>query len=95
MHPYQSMRRIVRDKAYVPLIWLPTVCLGLWWLLGLIVSRYEVLRSLGLSIVVNQLSKIHAMDWMMAFGFMWGIVFLLLWQLMLGYLFVRFRKVVR
>ena len=48
LHPYQSMRRIMREGVYIPLVFLPMVLFMFWWGLGFVISRVAVLESLGL-----------------------------------------------
>jgi len=92
IHPYQSVRRIVRDNFYKPLVWLPSVTLVIWWLLAFLVSRWNVLATLGLSFLAIRLEHWGPTQISLAFMFVWGVIFLLCWQLILSYLFFRFTR---
>lgn len=92
LHPYQSMRRIVRERVFRPLVLLPLVTAVGWWVTGAVVARINVLASLGLSLVSGKLSGIWVTGWVLSFGWVTGVVFLGLWQIMLGYLYWRFRN---
>jgi hypothetical protein len=90
IHPYISMRRIMRDKVYSSLVYLPSVCLGLWWLIGLIIAQFNVLVSLHLAVVANWLDVLSFKPLLWSFIFIWVSVFLILWQFLLAYLLLRF-----
>ena len=91
LHPYQSMRRVVREGVFLPLVFLPSVCLGLWWFFGLVISRVALLSGLGLGLVADSLERFGPTQIVLSFGFVWVVVVLLLWQGVLVYLFWRFR----
>ena len=93
VHPYQSVRRIVRDDFYKPLVWLPSITLLIWWSVSFLISRWNVLATLGLSFLAISLDHWGPTQIILAFLFSWGVVFLLGWQLVLGYLFIRFQKI--
>ncbi|MFA6814372.1 MAG: hypothetical protein GX943_01455 [Candidatus Pacebacteria bacterium] len=79
LHPYQSMQNLVRDKVFIPLMFLPTLLAGIfyflfaWWLLALFYDS-----SLFFRLVYR------------SFFF-----FFLFWQILLIYLFWRFRRAFR
>ena len=76
LHPYQSMQNLVRDKVFVPLMFLPTllatICylLFAWWLLDLFYDGSIVFRLIYRS----------------------SFFFFLYWQILLIYLFWRFKR---
>lgn len=76
LHPYKTVQEIVRRGIPGSAIMLPTLI----WIIGFLILRtlehflYGLLPALGF--------------WW--FIFVWGTVFLLFWQLMLLYLFIRF-----
>lgn len=92
VHPYQSVRRIVRDQFYRPLIWLPSVCLAFWWLLGAVIARFNILATLRLRFVVEAINTVSFKQYLFSFIFLWGATFLILWQVLLVYLYIRFRN---
>ena len=94
LHPYQSVRRMHRERVYESLVWLPSVCLLIWWVFGLVVSRLDVLASMGLYFLVVPVDKLGITRVVLVFGFVWGGVFLLMWQGLLWYLWRRFRVLV-
>lgn len=92
LHPYQSVRGIVRDNFYRPLVFLPGVSLLGWWLLGAIIARFNILASLRLNIIAQAIDQVGFKQYMFVGIFLWGMIFLILWQVLLGYLFVRFER---
>lgn len=93
IHPYQSMRRVVRQGVFVPLVLLPSVCLAGWWFLGIVVGHVAVLASLGFGWAARGLATFYYTPMIMYFVFVWVGIFLILWQGLLWYLYVRFSKV--
>jgi len=91
MHPYQSVRRMVREEVFVPLVMLPSVVLMVWWMVGVVVANFNVLATLGLGLVAVELERRGPTQIVLSLAWLWGVVFLLLWQVMLGYLYRRFR----
>jgi hypothetical protein len=68
---------------------LPGVCLTFWWLGAIIVSRLGMVEeALGFSAAQG----LGLLRWILAFVFVWGGMVLIIWQVVLGYLFIRFRK---
>lgn len=94
LHPYQSMRRVVRERVFVPLVLEPLVFLGVWWGLGVVVAHFTVLEKLGLLKMSVVLESVWLTRPVMYFGFVWGGVFLVLWQVMLFYLWWRFKGII-
>ena len=78
-HPYKTVQNIVRKSIPSSSIFFPLVC----WIVGMLLLRalehymWFVVPSLGL--------------WW--FLFVWGTTFLLFWQILLVYLFLRFSSV--
>jgi hypothetical protein len=76
LHPYQSMQNLVRDQVFIPLMLLPTLLAGLfyvlfaWWLLALFYDGSIVFRLVYRSF----------------------FFFFLFWQILLVYLFWRFKR---
>ena len=93
MHPYQSMRRIVRQEVFVPLVMLPGVCLVGWWMVGVLVGHFPVLAKFGFGFLAISLDKLGWVRLSLYFGFVWVGMFLILWQCLLLYLYWRFSKV--
>lgn len=94
LHPYTSIRKLVRDEFYRPLVYLPTVCLIFWWGLGMIIARFNVLATLRLSLLARAIEAISFKQVAFSFIFLWGVFFLLFWQVVLGYLFYRFSSTI-
>lgn len=92
LHPYASMRRVVREKMYRPLLWLPAVVLLVWWLAGLLVAHWPLLVMAGLGVVAEEFGRWGAVGLVMELVWVGGVVFLVLWQGLLYYLYRRFRK---
>jgi len=95
LHPYQSMRRLSTNKLYRPLTFLPLVTFLFWWLLGFVVSRFNVLATLGLPFFAVQLEHWSPTQIALSFIFAWGIILLLLWQTLLMYLYFRFKPLTK
>lgn len=79
VHPYQSMQNLVRDRVFIPLMFLPTFLaiifylLFAWWLLGLFYDGSLIFRLIYRSF----------------------FFFFLLWQILLFYLYWRFKRAFR
>lgn len=88
LHPYMTVRKIVREKFLRPLVLLPMVSGILLWIATVMMVHGGalLLSSLGMGLP----SGIKAS---LAFMFWWMAWFLGLWQVVLIYLFVRFTKV--
>lgn len=93
IHPYQSVRALVRDDFYKPLVWLPGLMLAMWWFLGFLISWLPVLSKFGLSVLANGLEKWGATQLVMSFVFVWGVIFFVVWQILLTYLWVRMKEI--
>ena len=86
-HPYITMREITRERFLRPLVIMPVV----WWILSWIVA--VVIGRMGLWFGLNESLWTIPVGKGLVFGWLWGTVFLGLWQVVLGYLYVRFRKI--
>ncbi len=88
LHPYATLRKMVRDRLLRPLVLLPMVsAVALWAVTVIVVHMGAVIMSgVGWTTpgVVKQL---------LALMFWWGVWFLGLWQVVLVYLFARFMRV--
>jgi H+/Cl- antiporter ClcA len=79
LHPYQSMQNLVRDQVFMPLMLLPTLLAGIfyvlfaWWLLTLFYDGSLIFRLVYRSF----------------------FFFFLYWQILLIYLFWRFKRAFR
>ncbi len=87
VHPYITMREIMRERFLRPLTLVPTV---LWILLWLAVFW---LARLGLVLGLNTGWWVMPLGRVLVFGWIWSWIFLGLWQLLLLYLYVRFRLI--
>jgi hypothetical protein len=84
IHPYVTMREIVREHFLRPLAVLPVVMWIMSWVAAVVIGRIGLwLDFAGLWWTVP-LGKVLVFLWM------WFTVFLVLWQMVLGYLYVRF-----
>lgn len=86
LHPYKTMRELVRGRVFAPLTLVPMVVGCLFWVVGLLSLRFGwvILWVLGLMATSRFIN-------LLAFLWWWMVVFLLLWQVVLLYLFLRFR----
>lgn len=82
-HPYQSVFRIVRAQFYEALVLMPMVLLIWWWVLGVVLAHANVLLSLGLPQVAGAIALVPYKQQVLSFVFVYGVCFLLLWQLVL------------
>lgn len=90
LHPYMTLRRMVRDRLLRPLVGLPFVSAVFLWMATLVAVRMGALflDVLGVGVPVGT-------TMILAFLFWWVVWFLVLWQVVLAYLFVRFSIVLR
>ena len=93
LHPYKTVRELVRRPQFGPMIVTPLVVWLFVWATGVVAFRFGwvVFYLLDLLIGVGETP-----EWFMgglAFVFWWMSWFLLLWQGLVGYLWVRFRSV--
>ena len=88
LHPYKTVRELRRKPQFGPLVVVPMVVWGVFWVVGMVGLRFGwvVLWGLGLEATVRFVN-------ILAFMFWWITVFLGLWQIVVGYLWVRFRVV--
>lgn len=87
LHPYKTVRELRRRPAFTPLVGVPVVTWLVAWFVTLVGLRFGwvILWVLGL---VATPRFIH----ILAFLWWWLTVFLVLWQGMLLYLWVRFKS---
>lgn len=88
IHPYITMRKMVRDRLMRPLAFLPIVTAMCLWVGGGVIVGIGSLALGVLGIVLP--------GWIigaMGFLFWWIMWFLVLWQVVLGYLLFRFLMV--
>src|SRR3989344_5697503 len=81
LHPYATLRKMVRDKLLRPLIFLPLVATVMVWGVAVVVVHVGAVVALGLGVDMPEVSK-----WLLAFLFWWMWWFLGLWQVVLLYL---------
>lgn len=79
LHPYQSMQNLVRDQVFIPLMLLPTFLAGIFYLLF---AWWLVALFYDNSLVFRLIYR--------SFFF-----FFLFWQILLIYLFARFKRAFR
>jgi hypothetical protein len=79
LHPYQSMQNLVRDQVFIPLMLLPT----------LLASIFYILFAWWLLALFYDGSVIFRLVYRSFF------FFFLFWQILLIYLFYRFRRAFR
>lgn len=87
VHPYVTMREIVRQHFLRPLTVLPVVIWIMSWIVALLMGR------LGLWLGLNQEDWTIPVGRVLVFGWLWLTVFLSIWQVVLGYLYVRFTRI--
>lgn len=93
LHPYITTRRIAREHFYRPLIWLPTVCIVIWWIAGFIISRISILARLRLGFLTSSLDSLGLTQITLTFIFTWILISAAIWQLILSYLWQRFKNI--
>jgi hypothetical protein len=90
LHPYKTVRDVVRIKEFSPLIFSPLVWMIVFW---------------GLALVSVLLGRMIASEWsifyprwfydVLEFCFWWAVWFLGWWQVLVLYLYLRFKTVLR
>ena len=87
VHPYKTMREFIRHKSFRPLILVPLVTWSLGWVLGMAGLRFggSILRLVGVGVGDNFV-------FLLAFLFFWFSFFMLFWQIVLLYLFLRLKS---
>lgn len=88
LHPYVTLRRMVRDRLLRPLVLLPIVSTMLLWVATVVAVHLGAVVVAGLGWVTPLVLK-QLLAWL----FWWGVWFLGLWQVVLLYLLVRFMRV--
>lgn len=86
-HPYITMREIVREHFLRPLAVLPVVIWVMSWLVAVMVGRMGLwfgLQDEWWTIPVGR---------GLVFLWVWASLFLAIWQVVVGYLYVRFRLI--
>ncbi|MFC1653713.1 hypothetical protein ACFL1M_02600 [Patescibacteria group bacterium] len=88
-HPYKTMREVVRKKSLRMSFLAPIVWISLLWVMSVLsIFLGRVFLSL-LSIEIGEVVFL-----VLEFLFWWGFLFLVLWQILVGYLYFRFRSVI-
>lgn len=90
LHPYKTVRELVRRPVFAPMIVVPIFMWGFMWVVGMVGLRFGwvVLWVLGLKATGRFVN-------ILAFIFWWLTTFLVMWQIVVGYLWVRFRMTSR
>ena len=88
LHPYKTVREVVRKKALAWSVLAPVVWGVLFWLAAVVIIL--VARFLGMFLGIFYPLVIYKV---VEYLFWWAMWFLLLWQVLVGYLYVRFRGV--
>jgi len=86
IHPYKTVREIVRQHGFRPLLFLPLVLWVLMWIMGLIFLHI----ILYLATFWQNLLFLGGKGWIILFW--WITLFLLEWQIILIYLGFRFER---
>lgn len=86
IHPYITMREISRERFLRPLVLLPIVIWAMSWLVAVVMGRVGLWFSFDARWWSVPMGRILVFLWI------WGTFFLSLWQVILGYLLVRFRS---
>jgi len=87
LHPYKSVRDVVRQPHLRVLVWAPIVWGVIFWLMavGLILIGRLVAEIIGFVYPHLLYKGLEGVFW-------WAVWFLILWQGLVGYLFFRFKK---
>jgi hypothetical protein len=90
LHPYKTVREIVRQPQFGLMVMTPLVMWGMMWIVGMIGLRFGhvLLVVLGL-VATSRFVNI------LAFIFWWVTDFIFMWQIVVGYLWIRFKIVSR
>lgn len=88
LHPYKTVRELVRRPSFKPMVGVPVVFLGVAWVVGMVGLRFGwvILWLLGLVATARFVN-------ILVFWWWWLVVFLGLWQGLLVYLWMRFRVI--
>ena len=88
LHPYKTVRELVRRPALQPMVLTPMVIWVIFWVAAMIGLRFGwvILWVVGLKATPRFIN-------LLAFIWWWLTVFLILWQVVVGYLWVRFRRI--
>lgn len=84
IHPYITMREITREHFLRPLVLLPFVLWMMSWLVAILLGRVGLWFHLESSAWTIPVGRALVLLWV------WGSWFVLIWQVLLGYLFFRF-----
>jgi hypothetical protein len=89
LHPYKTVRELVRRPQFAPMVIVPVVVFVVVWALGMVGLRFGwvILWVLGL-VATERFVNILAFLWW------WVVVFLGMWQVLLVYLWWRFRRAI-
>ena len=83
------MQTIVREHFLRPLVFLPTIVWLSSWVVGFLL--FQTAKILPLALITNLLF----LKPILAFSWWWATLFLVWWQVVLGYLYLRFRLAFR
>ncbi len=89
LHPYVTVRKMVREHFLRPLVVLPLVSTVLLWL-----TTVVVVHSGAVILNVFDVTMPVRMKFVLSFVFWWMVWFLGLWQILLGYLWLRFWRAI-
>jgi hypothetical protein len=87
LHPYKTVRELKRNKRFGPMVVTPLVLWGIAWAMGMVGLRFGHVLLLVLGLVATP-----RFVNILAFLFWWLTTFMFLWQVVVGYLWVRFLK---
>jgi len=88
LHPYKTMRKVLRKKALWMSVLAPVVWGVIFWLGAVIIIL--ITRILGRELGIVYPWWIYKL---VEFLFWWIMWFLVLWQMLVGHLFFRFKRV--
>ena len=90
LHPYKTVRGLVRLGKLPGLVIVPLVTWVFAWVMGMVGLRFGwvLLWLLGLQATSRFVNILVFLWW-------WLTAFLVLWQVVVGYLYVRFRLTLR
>lgn len=88
LHPYKTVRELSQRQVLGPMVLAPMVIWGVFWMIAMVGLRFGwvILSLLGLEATPRFIN-------ILAFLWWWLTMFLFMWQIMVGYLWVRFRLV--
>ena len=88
LHPYKTVRELVRRPTFKIMVLVPSIFWFMGWFIGMVGLRFGWVLLWVVGVNTTPIWLIESL----AFTFWWGTVFLVLWQFVVGYLWVRLKS---